>query len=133
LTQHKNKTITSHAMPIPLSKRCLKVAERLFEEPRRSEVIRRLLNEASEKLPFCEKRKPDDMDQIRFSIMKLIAEPKSEDDIFKLAKEDCRDVIFAAGFANELRNHQNWYESLLGGENIEKRTQKSWRAFWRKS
>ena len=121
-------------MPIPLSKRFLKVAERLFEEPRPSEVIRRLLNEAPEKLPFCEKRKPDDMDQIRLAIMKLIAEPKGDgDDICKLAKEDCRDVIIAAGFANELRNHQNWYESLLGGENIEKRAQKSWWSFWRRS
>lgn len=58
-------------MPIPLSKRCLKVAERLFEEPRRSEVISRLLNEASENLPFWDKRNPTDMDRIRFSDIKL--------------------------------------------------------------
>ena len=103
-------------MPIPLSKKCLKAVERLFEEPRRSQVARRLVEEASENIPFCDKYKQEDMDRIRFSVMKLLMEPGEEEDaVFELARLDRRDLFTAAGF-HSTTAHFEWYESLLADE-----------------
>lgn len=119
-------------MPIPLSTRCLKVVERLFDEPRRSHIARRLVEEVSENIPFCDKHKPEDMDRIRFSIMKLLTEPgEDEDSVFELARIDWRDLFTAAGF-HSTTAHFEWYEGLFPDEAVEKNARLPWWAFWRR-
>ena len=106
-----------HTMPIPLSKKCLKVVERLFEEPRRSHIACRLVEGVSENIPFCDKHKSEDMDRIRFSIMKLLTEPgQEEDSVFELSKIDWRDLFMAAGFGHTATEHLKWYESMFPNE-----------------
>ncbi|MEQ1751607.1 MAG: hypothetical protein ABL974_19450 [Prosthecobacter sp.] len=105
--------------------------ERLFEEPRRSHIASRLVEEVSENIPFCDKHKSEDMDRIRFSVMKLLTEPgQEEDSVFELAKIDWRDLFMAAGFGYTATEHLKWYESMFPNE-AGGRT--AWWAFWRRS
>lgn len=76
-------------MPIPLSRRTNQIASILFSEATRNRILEKLLQEASENIPFCEEYTSEQMDRIRFSIMKLVAQnPASEDYVFKLARVD---------------------------------------------
>lgn len=101
-------------MLIPLSRRCEKVAARLFDEPRCTHVKNRLLAEASENIPFHENSDSAGMDRIRFAIMKLISKPNTDEDlIFELAKRDWRDLLVAAGFGYSADEHNKWYRELF--------------------
>jgi hypothetical protein len=101
-------------MPIPLSKRCLLLAQVLWSEPRLSQMTARLIAEASENIPFHDKSTSNEMDRIRFSIMKLASMPIADDDaIFDLAKRDWRDLFMAAGFGWSEDEHLRWYKSRV--------------------
>ncbi len=103
-------------MPIPLSKRCRRVAERLFSEPSHFLGSRsRLTAEASENIPFHANSNSTEMDRIRFAIMKLASIPCSDEDaIFALAKTDWKTCSWLPGFGTPSREqHEKWYQSLV--------------------
>jgi hypothetical protein len=115
-------------MPLPLTKRVNRVLKILFEEPLRSRLAKRLEAEAAENIPFHNDSKPPDMDRIRFSILKLVADDHSqEESAFELAKIDWRDLFMAAGFASDANEHETWYQNLTKDDPDES----PWWTFWR--
>ncbi len=104
-------------MSLALSDRAREVLGRLFEEPKRSKMAARLVDEASENIPFCEKSTSSQMDRIRFSIMKLVGEDgMSEDSAFELAKGDWRDLFMSAGFGDSATAHEVWFDKLMASQ-----------------
>lgn len=83
--------------------------ERMFSPEQREEVSRTLIDECGNNLPFCKGLSPEALDRLRFSVLKL-----SEGDMPKLrkamelAKQDWRDLLVAAGFANDVTAHRRW-------------------------
>jgi hypothetical protein len=99
---------------IPLSVRTLNLASVLFEEPELTRIKNRLVDEASDSLPFCKDATPEGMERIRYSIMKLIFQNKGNEDIaFHHAKMDWRDLFMAAGFGYSAAEHENWYRQTV--------------------
>ena len=96
-------------MPIPLSDRTRRLAEILLQEPERSRISQRLVDEAAEDTPMWHDFSPEGMDKIRFSILRLIAQhPKNENIAFNHARYDWRDLFMAAGFGEEYNKHINF-------------------------
>jgi hypothetical protein len=97
-------------MSIPLSKKTIEAASLLFMEPELSIIKRRLLNEVSGNIPFCENETPAGMERIRFAVLKLVAQDKVDSDIvFSCAKIDSRDLFLLAGFADSTTEHESWF------------------------
>jgi hypothetical protein len=85
----------------------------LFSEPERSRIAERLVAEASENIPFHEKATPEEMDRVRFAILKRIKQSrKNERTAFEDAKCDWRDLYVSAGFASSATAHNAWYEII---------------------
>lgn len=116
-------------MALLLSKRVDRLLAIVVEEPNRSRLAARLQEEAANNIPFHEKSKANDMDRIRFAILKLISEnPSSEDAVFDLAKLDWRDLFMGAGFGYDAKEHVKWYQRFTGDGDVE--TARHWWRFW---
>ena len=82
---------------------------RLFYGEAEAEAVRLLEEECGNNLPFCEDSDPGSMDRVRFGVLKL-----SQGDIgklkeaIKLAQIDWRDLLVAAGFAEDTQAHRKW-------------------------
>lgn len=101
-------------MPLPLSPRTRQILTIFFQEPERSRIGARLVNEAAENLPFHQDATPEKMERIRFSILKLLKEiPGNEDYIFRLALTDWRDLFMAAEFGFSATEHERWHAEIL--------------------
>ena len=82
----------------------------LLFPPEQWEIVRSLLvEECGNNLPFCENSTDLAMDRCRFAVLKL-----SNGNLDKLrsalllAKQDWRDLLVAAGFAERLEAHRSW-------------------------
>lgn len=81
----------------------------LFPPEQRDEVRNLLATECGNNLPFQKEASPETLDRFRFAALKL-----SEGDMAKLhrairlAQRDWRDLLVAAGFANDIHAHQRW-------------------------
>jgi hypothetical protein len=81
----------------------------LFPPDRREQVRALLQEECGNNLPFCQNFDESEMDRIRFSVLKL-----SDGDLNQLQKAiglantDWRDLLVAAGFANDIKLHYSW-------------------------
>jgi hypothetical protein len=81
----------------------------LFPPSSRAEVSDILLRECGDNLPFCEVLDEFQLERIRFSALKLSAGNVDKlKDAIKLAKQDSRDLLVAAGFANDITAHERW-------------------------
>jgi hypothetical protein len=93
-----------------LSEGTKKRIDMLFAEVERAEVVKVIADECGNNLPFCEGDTPEDLERIRLAVLKL-----SEGDITKLrdavhlAQVDWRDLLVAAGFADDLQAHSRWW------------------------
>ena len=68
-----------------------------------------LETEIGQNIPFCSQASPEDMERIRFAVIRLIAENNMcETDVIKLAKTDWRDLLMAAEFGYH-KAHMTWY------------------------
>jgi hypothetical protein len=104
-------------MPIPLSDRTKRLTEILLEEPERTRISQRLANEAAEDTPMWHDFSPEGMERIHFSILKLIAQhPNNENIAFNHARYDWRDLFMAAGFGEDINEHDNWCSEILRNE-----------------
>ena len=98
---------------IELSSRTLRLIETVIPLGDRERIARRLREEASEIIPFCENRSPEGMERIRFSILRVIAEGEwGEDEAFYWARTDWRDLFLAAGHG-EMGGHEAWARQVL--------------------
>jgi hypothetical protein len=81
----------------------------LFPAQSRKQVCEILMKECGNNLPFCEELDARALDRLRFAVLKL-----SEGDLAKLwsavelAKRDWRDLLVAAGFADDVQAHRHW-------------------------
>ncbi len=97
---------------IELSRDTLRLINAVIPEDERERIMRRLLDEVSENIPFCENSNPEGMERIRFSVIRLIADEKMpEDGVFELAGIDWRDLFLAAEHG-EPHDHQAWAKSV---------------------
>jgi len=102
-------------MDIPLSDRTTNVLETLIKEPLRTRVRKILVNEVGKTVPFCSGETPEGMDRIRFAVIKLTAEDVEKlDYAVKEAQTDWRDLLMAAGFGYSAKEHDRWYEKVMG-------------------
>lgn len=82
---------------------------RLFPPEELADVRRILRDECGHNLPFCENSDSTRMERVRFAVLKL-----SEGNRYKLlravqlAQRDWRDLLVAAGFANDVQAHKSW-------------------------
>ncbi len=83
--------------------------EKLFPEESQREATSLLEHRCGINLPGCADHDPHQMERIRFAALKL-----SQGDLIKLeaavelAESDWRDLLMAAGFAEDVDAHQSW-------------------------
>ena len=81
----------------------------LFPEERRGAVRKLLLEQCGNNLPFRDKMDSLAMDRFRFAALKLSAGDWAKLlKAIELAKQDWRDLLVAAGFANDPEAHTAW-------------------------
>ena len=89
------------------------LVERLFSEDKYTHIKKRLVEEVSDNIPFCENSTPEQMERIRFSVLRLIHEGKrNQNDIIALAQTDARDLFMAAGHGEDTNAHILWAQNL---------------------
>jgi hypothetical protein len=82
----------------------------LFLPADRERAARLLMEQCGRNLPFLKGADEYDLERVRFAALKL-----SRGDIgelrraIRLAKVDWRDLLLAAGFANDVEAHTRWY------------------------
>lgn len=102
---------------VPLSPATQSRLESLFAASDRATATELLINRCAEKLPFVGGSTPRDLERVRFAVLKL-----SQGDLGKLrsmvqlAETDWRDVLVAAGFANDITAHQEWWPKMRDSE-----------------
>ena len=82
----------------------------LLFAPANQETVRAVLrDECGHNLP-CLPTDETGMDRILFAVLKLSeGDPKKLRDAVRLAKTDWRDLLVAAGFADDIHAHKSWF------------------------
>jgi len=100
---------------LELSEKTETVLENVFlDDATRNHVRTTLIHKCGNNVPFCEDSSPEEMERIRFSVLKL-----SKGDINKfheaveLANIDWRDLFMPAGFGHDTEAHMKWYENRI--------------------
>ncbi|MDE3201486.1 MAG: hypothetical protein KGN79_11260 [Acidobacteriota bacterium] len=97
-------------MPTALSEEVQLRVKILFKAEERAFASELLASDCGNNLPFCANSTPSELDRIRCAALKL-----SEGEIAKLkkavvlAKLDWRDLLVAAGFADDVYAHEQWF------------------------
>jgi hypothetical protein len=100
---------------VPLSERTLKLVQRIFKEEFQSRIVDILENECADNLPFLENETSENLERFRFAVLKLGKTNISKlEDAIELAKEDWRDLLVAAKFANSVEAHRFWAKKKYG-------------------
>jgi hypothetical protein len=103
------RRVEGEAMAEKLSTGTRKRIAALFPEEDREKASRLLAAGCGSKLPFAETLGPSGLERIQFAALKLsggsLADLRAA---IKLAKEDWRDLLVAAGFAKDARTHKRW-------------------------
>ena len=86
----------------------------LLFAPASQEIVRTILRkECGDNLPFCGKADEIAMERIRFAALKLSdGSLEKLRNAVQLAKIDWRDLLVAAGFANDIHAHNRWLPAL---------------------
>ena len=59
-------------MTIPLSKRTVRLADALFDEPLLAQLKETLVTSVGDTIPFCKNQTPEGVERIRFAVLKLV-------------------------------------------------------------
>lgn len=95
-----------------LSPRTQQIIEHLIKPGARVKVSKRLESECGTEALGCIGCSPEEMERIRFAVLKLGAKTDSEfDSAIHLAKIDWRDLLMAAGFGEDLDAHNKWWQA----------------------
>ena len=96
-------------MSTPLTEEASRRVALLFPPEDREAASNILVNECGNSLPFCADSKPKDLDRIRFAALKLSDGHLGKlTKVVDLAKLDWRDLLVAAGFADDIHAHEKW-------------------------
>ena len=92
-----------------LSKRTKNLVHALYKTPEAAEVCDLLESECGTESLSCDGGTPDQMERIRFGVLKLAQENTLDLNVaIRLAQTDWRDVLMSAGFSLDLNAHENW-------------------------
>jgi len=84
----------------------------MFPPEQHAAVVAVLETRCGLALPLMETASPEALERIRFAVLKLSSGSLPElERAVSLANTDWRDVLVAAGFANSLLAHVNWFEA----------------------
>jgi len=94
---------------VPLSKETKWRVDILFDSGDADIVTKILTDECGTNLPFCENLGPQELERIRFAALKVSAGnlPRLREAV-RLGKQDWRDLLVAAAFANNVQAHREW-------------------------
>lgn len=99
---------------VELSARTKEVIARLFDRSAVPFVEQLLAEECGETLPLYKPVTPEGLERIQFAVLKI--SDGDQDTLLEallLAKQDWRDVLVWADFANDLDAHNQWAKDLL--------------------
>ncbi len=89
--------------------------DKIVSKERKAEVIRILENEVADNLPFLEAATPLSLERFRFAVLKVAGNnPDKLAQALTLAKEDWRDLLIAAEFADSVEAHETWAMEKYG-------------------
>jgi len=98
---------------IPLSDETAMLLNTVIATNSRKRIADRMLMEISGNIPCCENCNPAEMERIRFSVLRLLAEGQmAEDDVFQLALTDWRDLLMACGHGSA-EAHKEWARTAI--------------------
>ena len=81
----------------------------LFAASSVEEVVRFLENGCADNLPFSEGSSSEDLERVRFAALKVSrGDLERLVDAITLAQTDWRDLLVAAGFADDIHAHREW-------------------------
>lgn len=102
---------------IPLSPKTVQALEKIFPDlETRALVADILVEECGDGVPFHEDAGPEEMERIRFSVLKLSAGDLNKlEEAVKLANLDWRDLFMAASFGYDVEAHLTWYQEMVEG------------------
>ena len=96
---------------LELSKNTIDKIKSLFPDCSQNQAMQLIMHECGNNLPFCEECDEFEMERIRFAALKLsngnIEELRKA---IKLAQQDWRDLLMAAGFGEDTQAHKKWFE-----------------------
>lgn len=97
-----------------LSPRTQQIIKQLVKPEAREKVCERLERECGTEALGCTGWTPEEMERIRFAVLKLGAKTDSDfESAILLAKTDWRDLLMAAGFGEDLESHNKWWYSSV--------------------
>jgi len=97
--------------PVPLSLEAERRIDTLFPHDQREQVRILLKEECGDNLPLLPKGRDEAYyDRFRFAALKLSGgDMERLQKAVELANLDWRDLLVAAGFANDTKAHQSWF------------------------
>jgi hypothetical protein len=101
---------------VPLTAQTLDRLNVLFSPKLREEARTLLEQECADNLPSCERCSPEDLERIRFAVLKLSR--GRLDQLRRQVREaqlDWRDTLMAAGFGYDVDAHRQWHPSQEAG------------------
>jgi hypothetical protein len=99
---------------IPLSDRTRTLISRLFSGIDGTIISDLLYRAVSANIPFCDDSTPEDMERIRFAILKMtLNSPLNLAVGIHMAQSDWRDLLMAAGFGDDTSQHMVWYAEMI--------------------
>jgi hypothetical protein len=97
-------------MPKRLSAETERRVDALFAPDQRDEVARLLRVECGNNLPFLDSFDEIQLERVQFAALKLSeGSIQKLHDTVRLAKEDWRDLLVSAVFANDVNAHNRWF------------------------
>lgn len=96
-------------MTVALSARTADRVTAIFEERDVATAAELLEQECGDGLPLWGRVTPEGLERVRFAVLKLSGgELVALADAIRLARRDWRDVLVAAGFADNPNDHLEW-------------------------
>jgi hypothetical protein len=97
-------------MNAQLSSETRRRIDALFPQPERDAVVRLLQSECGNNLPLLESFDDVQLERVRFAALKLSGgNLRKLRDAVRLAKEDWRDLLVSAQFADDVNAHSDWF------------------------
>jgi hypothetical protein len=100
----------------PLSPETRRRLDMLFAPENRAAAEQLLVDECGNNLPFLHELNQFQLERFRFAALKL-SEGRLPDleQAIGLAKRDWRDLLMAAGFGDDVTEHERWWRSKDAG------------------
>jgi len=94
---------------VPLSKETKRRMDILFSGEDVAIATELLTNECGSNLPFCENHGPVELERLRFAALRISGGKLDRlRQAVEISKQDWRDLLVAADFANDVEAHKGW-------------------------